>query len=97
MNRIQRSNRLAWERLTRALDHLGTDAQERPVRRHAGEVCATIRGIRFGQLAERCRPVQYTIAFDQRQIRSNHGLRGRQRLANTCAGLLVEEPRQNGT
>ena len=82
MKRIERSNRLAWEWLTRALDDLWSDPQHMPVGRRRHQVGPPVGRFSFRQLAERDRTPEYTVAFDQRQIRRDDDLGRRQDLSD---------------
>jgi hypothetical protein len=68
MNRVQRSDRLAWKRLAGSIDDLRGNSQDVPVSSSRGQMSTPIRSLGLRQFLERCRAQQHPVAFNQRQI-----------------------------
>ena len=82
MDCIERSNRFSRKRPPSALDNLWTDAQHVPVRRCQRQVCSSVGHLGLGQLTERDSAEEYTIAFDQCEVRRDDAFRSGERLTN---------------
>jgi hypothetical protein len=96
MNGIERTNRVAGERLSRAAHNFWADADQVPVSGRHRKVGAAVGGFGLSQLTKRGCTVEDSIALDEREVRGHDDRRGRKRVSDECSVLLVQEPREHG-
>ena len=97
MNGLECSHWLTREGLTGALEHLRTDAQNRPVRRSGGKMSAPVGGFGFGEFALGHCAMQGPLAFDERQIRGDDELLCGQQFTHLRSRFFIQKPCQDGT
>ena len=68
MERVERANRLTWERQARALHDIRADPEHMPVRGGRCEMRVAVGRIRLGEFTERHGADHDPIAFDERQV-----------------------------
>lgn len=69
MDGIERSNRLTWKSLPCAVDNLGTNTQDVPVRRRRRQVRPSICSLSFRELTKRGGTQKDPVALNKSEIR----------------------------
>ena len=96
MDGIERTNRVAGERLSRAAHNFWANADQVPVSGRRREVGAAVGGFGLSQLTKRGCTVEDAITFDEREVGRHDDRRGRKRVPDECTLILAQEPREHG-
>lgn len=93
MDRVERANRIARERLTSACHDFRTNPKNMPVCRRSGEIGSPVRCFRFSQFSKRGGAMQDPVALDECQVRRDHSVCVVENPAHSGGTVLFEQPR----